>query len=108
MDANLINRINEHKELTARIAELASFIEACKVDMIKGECKVDVEDYVLLNVQLEHMCHYHEVLESRLNKHGIYVDNGEYFEKVNTEYRTPVNSNPFPGSDHDLDGQNHE
>lgn len=108
MNANLINRINEHKELTARINNLASLIKACDLDMVKADCKVDVEDYALMRIQLEHMINYHDILESRLNKHNILVDGTDYFEKVNTEYRTPVNSNPSPGSDHDLDGQKHE
>lgn len=87
MDAYLVRAIDEHKELTARINKLASFITACNVDRVKGECKVDVDDYVLMRIQLEHMINYHDVLESRLNKHGIIVEGEKYYEDV---------TNPIP------------
>lgn len=87
MDAYLSRAINEHKELTARINKLASFITACDVDRVKGECKVDVDDYILMRIQLEHMIDYHDLLESRLNKHGIVVEGEKYYEDV---------TNPIP------------
>lgn len=105
MDAYISRAINEHKELSARINKLGSFITACDVDRVKGDSKVDVEDYVLMRIQLEHMLNYHNVLEARLNKHGIIVDGGKYFEDVTEicDIRVPENSNPAPGSDFDLD-----
>ena len=105
MDAYLIRAINEHKELTERINKLASFISACDVDRVKGECKVDVEDYVLMRIQLEHMINYNDVLESRLNKHGIVVDGDKYFENVTEVKMTqvPPTKPGAPGSDFDLD-----
>lgn len=105
MDAYIIRAINEHKELTTRINKLASFIAACNVDRVKGECKVDIDDYALMRIQLAHMINYHDVLESRLNKHGVVVDGNEYFENVTKicDLRVPENSNPGPGSDFDAD-----
>lgn len=105
MDVFKIRAINDHKELTARINKLASFITACQTDMVKGECKVDTEDYALMRIQLEYMINYHDILESRLNKHGIIVDGERYFEDVtkHTEIRLPENSKPSPGSDFDVD-----
>lgn len=105
MDAFKIRAINEHKELTTRINNLSSFITACQTDMVKGECKVDVEDYVLMRLQLDYMINYHDILERRLNKHGIIVDGDSYFEDVtkHTEIRVPENSKPGPGSDFDVD-----
>lgn len=105
MDAYLSRAINEHKELTARVNKLASFIQSIQLDMTKGECKVDVEDYTLMRIQLEHMINYHDILESRLNKHGIVVDGEKYYEDVTEicDLRVPENSNPGSGSDFDLD-----
>ena len=102
MDAYILRAINEHKELTARINKLSAFITSCNADMAKGEYKVDVEDYTLMRIQLEHMINYHDILSARLEKHGIVVSDDKYFEDV-----TKINfSNPSPGSDFDLDKQN--
>lgn len=101
MDAYILRAINEHKELTARINKLSAFITSCNADMAKGESKVDVEDYTLMRIQLEHMIGYHDILSARLEKHGIVVSDDKYFEDV-----TNVNfSNHSPGSDFDLDKQ---
>lgn len=101
MDAYILRAINEHKELTTRINKLSTFITSCNADMAKGESKVDVEDYTLMRIQLEHMISYHDILSARLEKHGIIVSDDKYFEDV-----TNINfSNPSPGSDFDLDKQ---
>ena len=108
MDAYIFRAINEHKELTTRINKLVAFITSCNADMAKGESKVDVEDYTLMRIQLEHMINYHDILSARLEKHGIVVSDDKYFEDV-TEIKesTPVdNKTPSPGSDFDLDKQN--
>lgn len=102
MKRYILNLINEHKELTERVNKLAAFITSCNADMAKGESKVDVEDYTLMRIQLEHMISYHDILSARLEKHGIIVSDDKYFEDV-----TNINfSNPAPGSDFDLDKQN--
>lgn len=82
MDAYILRAINEHKELTSRINKLSSFITACNADMTKGESKVDVEDYTLMRIQLEHMISYHDILSARLEKHGVVVSGDKYFEDV--------------------------
>lgn len=108
MDAYILRAINEHKELTTRINKLASFITSCNVDMAKGESKVDVEDYTLMRIQLEHMISYHDILSARLEKHGIVASGDKYFEDV-TEIKEPApvdNKTSAPGSDFDLDKQN--
>lgn len=101
MDAYILRAINEHKELTARINKLASFIQSIQLDMTKGECKVDVDDYVLMRIQLEHMINYHDVLESRLGKHGIVVEGTTYYEDV-TEVKEPI---PDPAKEVEEDGK---
>lgn len=102
MNAYILRAINEHKELTSRINKLSTFITSCNADIAKGESKVDVEDYTLMRIQLEHMISYHDILSARLEKHGIVVSDDKYFEDI-----TNVNfSNPVPGSDFDLDKQN--
>lgn len=91
MDAYILRAINEHKELTARINKLSAFITSCNADMTKGESKVDVEDYTLMRIQLEHMISYHDILSARLEKHGIVVSDNKYFEDV-TEIKEPDSS----------------
>lgn len=82
MDAYILRAINEHKELTTRINKLAAFITSCNADMAKGKSKVDVEDYTLMRIQLEHMISYHDILSDRLEKHGVVVSDDKYFEDV--------------------------
>lgn len=110
MDAYILSAINEHKELTNRINKLTAFITSCNADMAKGESKIDVEDYTLMRIQLEHMINYHDILSARLEKHGVVVFGDKYFEDV-TEIKEPAfnpvdNKTPGPGSDFDLDKQN--
>lgn len=91
MDAYILRAINEHKKLTARINKLSAFITSCNADMAKGESKVDVEDYTLMRIQLEHMISYHDILSARLEKHGVVVSGDKYFEDV-TEIKEPASS----------------
>ena len=91
MDAYILRAINEHKELTTRINKLAAFITSCNADMAKGESKIDVEDYTLMRIQLEHMISYHDILSARLEKHKVVVSGDKYFEDV-TEIKEPVPS----------------
>lgn len=91
MDAYIFRAINEHKELTTRINKLASFITSCNADIAKGESKVDIEDYTLMRIQLEHMISYHDILSARLEKHGVVVSGDKYFEYI-TEIKEPAPS----------------
>ena len=108
MKRYILNLINEHKELTERINKLTAIITSCNVDTAKEQYKDCLEDYVLIRIQLEHMINYHDILSSRLEKHGVVVSGDKYFEDV-TEIKEPApvdNKTPAPGSDFDLDKQN--
>lgn len=108
MDAYILRAIDEHKELTARINKLSTFITSCNADMAKGKSKVDVEDYTLMRIQLEYMINYHDILSARLEKHGIVVSDDKYFEDVtNIEKYVPVGCKSS-GSDFDLDKQHED
>lgn len=104
----ILRLIDEHKELTTRINKLTAFIASCNTDIVKGESKIDVEDYALLRIQLEHMINYHDILQVRLEKHGIVVSGDKYFEDVtNVEKYVPEDSKTT-GSDFDLDKQHED
>ena len=108
MKRYILNLINEHKDLTARINKLTAVITSCNVDAAKEQYKVCLDDYVLMRIQLEHMINYHDILSARLEKHGVVVSGDKYFEDV-TEIKEPApidSKTPSPGSDFDLDKQN--
>lgn len=78
MDKFIKRAIDEHKELSERIDKLVRFIDDVAID----DKNIGKYEYSLMVVQLEHMISYAKTLMDRLNHHGVYFNDDEYFEKV--------------------------
>ena len=70
--------IEEHKALCERINKLFDFIYSDKSN------EVSREEYANMVVQLNAMSSYAAALETRLTNYNICVENGTYFEAVDT------------------------
>lgn len=97
--------IVEHKELFARMNELANDIYGQNAD--------DKIEYANKCIQLKGMKMYYEALSARLVNAGIAIDCGGYFEHITDEQlsssTSPVEEIPTtenkPGSDFDKDNE---
>lgn len=95
--------IKEHKELCARMDELANDVYGQNAD--------DKIEYANKCIQLKGMKMYYEALNTRLINAGIIFEFGGYFENITDEKlstsTTPVEDIPTtedkPGSDFDKD-----
>lgn len=76
--------IDEHKELVARIDKLKDFVYNDGTPS-----KVPIIEYANLCIQLKAMRVYADTLETRLANQGICLDNGVYFEAVDSMTKEP-------------------
>ena len=72
--------IAEHKELNEKIKKLKLFVKIALNDK-----NIAKEEYSLACEQLTAMNQYSNVLEYRFNRFGVFIVDGQYFERVDVD-----------------------
>lgn len=102
-----IDLINERESLIEHINHINSLISAYTCDVEKGYTKVNVDELIDLNIEVSYLASCIPVIERRLARVNIYVQDGQYFEKVHTEFTNDlveVRISTF-GNDYDKDSK---
>lgn len=102
-----IDLINERESLIEHINHINSLISAYSLDAEKGYTKSTVDELIDLNIEVRYLTTCISIIERRLARVNIYVQDGQYFEKVHTEFTNDlveVRISTF-GNDYDKDSK---
>lgn len=102
-----IDLINERESLIEHINHINSLISAYTCDAEKGYTKAIVDELIDLNIEVCYLASCIPVIERRLARVNIYVQDNQYFEKIHTEFTNDLVEVRIPtlGNEYDKDSE---